>query len=79
MQDFITTQLYNDKEWENALENGFRPAPATGTPADRLRHLLEEGMNEETEEVEKIAQSAETPTFANTIAASCSTRSFSKG
>lgn len=69
MQNFITTQLYNDEEWENALESGFRPVPATGTPADHLHHLLEEGMREETEEVENIAQSMEAPTFANTIAA----------
>jgi len=55
MQDFITTQLYNDKEWENALENGFRPAPATGTPADRLRLLLEGGMKDEAEETKKKA------------------------
>lgn len=69
MQDFITTQLYNDVDWEQGLKNGFHPAPATGNPAERLRHILEEGMREESDEVEKIAQGTEKPTFANTIAA----------
>lgn len=69
MQDFITTQLYNDLDWQQALANGFHPEQTQEAPAERLRKLLSEGMEEETKEVETIAQSTDSPTFVNTITA----------
>lgn len=69
MQDFITTQLYDDATWQKCLNEGFSPTSFKAKPADRLRLLLNEGMKSEKAEVEAIAQSTEPPTFANTIVA----------
>lgn len=72
MQDFISSQLLNDEQWQEALNNGFDDATAIkGSRAERLRPLIEEGMRMELAQVQDIADNPETPTFENTIKRLC--------
>lgn len=70
MQDFITSQLYHAEQWAQALKEGF--AHDSSVREDYtvlLRASLESGMKSESEEIARIAEQCEEPTFANTIVA----------
>lgn len=73
IQDFITTQLYSDNQWADALAQGFTPTPVAekenANYVSRLRQALEAGMEADKREVERIATQSEEPTFENTIVA----------
>lgn len=72
MQDFISSQLLNDEQWQEALNNGFHNITAkSGSRAERLRPLMEEGMRKEIAQVQEIADNPEVPTFNNTIKRLC--------
>lgn len=72
MQDFISSQLLNDEQWQEALSNGFHNITAkSGSRAERLRPLMEEGMRKEIAQVQEIADNPEVPTFNNTIKRLC--------
>lgn len=72
MQDFISSQLLNDEQWQEALSNGFHHITAkSGSRAERLRPLMEEGMRKEIAQVQEIADNPEVPTFNNTIKRLC--------
>lgn len=69
MQDFISSQLLSDEQWQKAITEGFKFPLAEGKRAERLRPLLEEGMKEETAEIRAITENPEKPNFRNTIVA----------
>ncbi len=69
MQDFITSQLLTDEQWQEALHTAFPHTENAATPAERLRPLILDGMRQEMAEVEEIVSNAEAPTFSNTIVA----------
>lgn len=72
MQDFISSQLLSDEQWQEALNNGFHHITAkSGSRAERLRPLMEEGMRKEIAQVQEIADNPEVPTFNNTIKRLC--------
>lgn len=68
--DFISSQILNDQDWQNALMQGFAEKDTESTNqtrAARLRPLIEEGMQKELVEIEEIVSCPDLPTFANTI------------
>lgn len=68
--DFISSQILNDQDWQNALMQGFAEKDTESTNqtrAARLRPLIEEGMQKELAEIEEIVSCPDLPTFANTI------------
>ena len=70
IQDFITTQLLNDSDWQAFLETSiYQKVLTKKTAVERLRSLLIQGMKEEKKEVEAIILTEEKPTFENTIVA----------
>lgn len=69
MLNFINAQLYSDELWQSALKDGFSSSCSQEDSTEILRKYLSKGMEIETEEVEKIVQNPEPPTFANTIVA----------
>lgn len=69
MQDFITTQLYNDSDWKQFLQNPSVAKVSDEPVADRLRSLILKGMEIEKTEVDAIVASTEEPSFKNTIVA----------
>lgn len=71
MQDFISSQLLDDSQWQEALNNGFDTKEVNGNRAERLRPLIEEGMRQELASVRKIVENPAKPTFDNTIKALC--------
>ena len=69
IQDFITSQLLDDNQWQLALKQGFHLPACPQEPHERLRELIKLGMEKEMEEVKHLADNNEPPTFDNTIVA----------
>ena len=69
IQDFITSQLLDDNQWQLALKEGFQLPACPQKPHERLRELIKLGMEKEMEEVKHLADNTEPPTFDNTIVA----------
>ena len=69
IQDFITSQLLDDNQWQLALKQGFHLPACPQEPHERLRELIKLGMEKEMEEVKHLADNNEPPTFENTIVA----------
>ena len=69
IQDFITSQLLDNNQWQLALKQGFHLPACPQKPHERLRELIKLGMEKEMEEVKHLADNNEPPTFDNTIVA----------
>lgn len=75
MLQFIDTLLYPNEDWKKYYNEPslYKSQIETSSPIDYLRQTIMEGMKEETEEVKRICESAEAPSFENTIVALSST------
>lgn len=69
IQDFLSSQLLDDQQWQLALKEGFQLPACEQEPHERLRNLIKQETDKEMEEVERIANNPEAPTFENTIVA----------
>lgn len=73
MSDFVSSQILTDEQWREFLvhpENLMVASQKSDeSVAIQLRPLLEKGMEEETAEIDAIANNPATPTFENTVVA----------
>lgn len=71
IQNFVKAQLLNDSDWSKFLISRNEVAGDSETFAipEYLRGLLKQGMKEEKDEVQRIIENEEEPSFENTIVA----------
>ena len=71
MNNFITTQLLSDVDWNQYIKqpNNFKANTSKLSCAAQLRPLIIKGMKDESAEVQRIINNTDAPNFDNTIVA----------